>query len=220
MDQPTPFIFNVRFQLGRKFTEEELTASLINFSKNQDEIIIKIWDNDSFEPAFQRMKAEKTVQTQEEIPENSPIQEINGIISKAGSKGTIHHPNGHICRFTAEYVSKTPARLEEERIAHQSPATPEELERLNEALGITPDDWDGTYPVRCEIIDVTNQEVLPGVEGNTPTISQPHVGKRGTAQEIEEFRVKITLDDKTILYGEDCWWKPLPNLPILQTQSQ
>ena len=64
------------------------------------------------------------------------------------------------------------------------------------------------YPIRCEIIDVTGKEVFPGFVGNTPDISRPHIGKQGLAEEDGPF-VKITLDDGTILYGFECWWKPI-----------
>lgn len=72
--------------------------------------------------------------------------------------------------------------------------------------------WDGKYPVRCEITDVTGKEVLPGVQGRIPDESKTHIGKKGLAEETNHsWRVKITLDDGNILYGEDCWWTPLPN---------
>ncbi|KKL59915.1 hypothetical protein LCGC14_2210540 [marine sediment metagenome] len=64
------------------------------------------------------------------------------------------------------------------------------------------------YPVRCEIIDVVGVEVLPGIMGNTPGKSKPHVGKQGIA-ELKGDNVKITLDDGNILYGYECWWKPI-----------
>ena len=64
------------------------------------------------------------------------------------------------------------------------------------------------YPVRCEIIDVTGIEVLPGRLGNTPDISKPHVGKQGIAEKVAG-NVRITLDDGSTLYGYECWWKPL-----------
>ena len=63
------------------------------------------------------------------------------------------------------------------------------------------------YPVRCEILDVTGQEVFPGIEGRTPDESKPHIGKRGLAEEIG-YNVRITLDDGSILWGYECWWKP------------
>ncbi len=65
-----------------------------------------------------------------------------------------------------------------------------------------------TYPVRCEIIDVTGEEVFPGVFGKTPAISRSHIGKQGLAERIKGV-VRITLDDGSILYGYECWWKPI-----------
>jgi hypothetical protein len=64
------------------------------------------------------------------------------------------------------------------------------------------------YPVRCKIIDVTGVEVLPGMEGRTPDVSKPHVGKKGTAYNSREG-VTIKLDDGSILHGHECWWTPL-----------
>ena len=61
------------------------------------------------------------------------------------------------------------------------------------------------YPVRCEIIDVTGVEVFPGVLGKTPEESKQHVGKRGLAEKAG-LRVKITLDDGSVIYGHECWW--------------
>lgn len=65
------------------------------------------------------------------------------------------------------------------------------------------------YPTRCRIIDVTGQEVLPGIEGKTPAISKRHVGKEGLAELMKDENVRITLDDGNIIYGYDCWWEPL-----------
>jgi len=64
------------------------------------------------------------------------------------------------------------------------------------------------YPVRCHIVDVTGLEVLPGVEGRTPPVSKPHVGKKGLA-EMVDGKVRITLDDGTVIWGYECWWKHL-----------
>ena len=63
------------------------------------------------------------------------------------------------------------------------------------------------YPTRCEIIDVTGIEVLPGREGRTPDESKPHIGKEGLAERVGDD-VRITLDDGCIIYGHECWWEP------------
>jgi hypothetical protein len=74
------------------------------------------------------------------------------------------------------------------------------------------------YPVRCRIVDVTGQEVVPGFVRHTPEVSRPHVGKLGWAEKIKappdahsliDYIIRITLDDGTILYGYECWWEPV-----------
>lgn len=60
------------------------------------------------------------------------------------------------------------------------------------------------YPTRCEIVDVTGHRFY-----KTPDISMPHIGKKGLAEITEEGHVRITLDDDSILYGYECWWKPV-----------
>ena len=67
------------------------------------------------------------------------------------------------------------------------------------------------YPVRCKIIDVTGVEVFPGIEGRTPDVSKSHIGKEGLAEEdVTGFgKVRITLDDGTIIFGHECWWTPI-----------
>ena len=76
------------------------------------------------------------------------------------------------------------------------------------------------YPIRCEILDVTGQEVFPGFEGRTPDESKPHIGKQGLAEEVED-NVRITLDDGSVLWGYECWWKPLNNnQQIHQTEKE
>lgn len=68
--------------------------------------------------------------------------------------------------------------------------------------------WDGSYPVRCEILDVTGRKI-GSMELATPEPSKPHVGKRGTAEKVDDWTVKITLDDGGEIYGHECWWKPI-----------
>ena len=65
------------------------------------------------------------------------------------------------------------------------------------------------YPTRCQIIDVTDQEVFPGIIGNTPDVSKPHVGEFGLAEKLSNGNVKITLDNGGILMGYECWWTPI-----------
>ena len=64
------------------------------------------------------------------------------------------------------------------------------------------------YPTRCKIIDVTGMEVAPGLEGRTPEVSKPHLGKCGLAEWVEGH-VRITLDDGSVLWGYECWWTPI-----------
>jgi len=64
------------------------------------------------------------------------------------------------------------------------------------------------YPTPCEIIDVDGREVFPGVMGRTPEVSRPHIGKHGLAEAFGP-KVRVTLDDGTVLWGHECWWVPL-----------
>lgn len=64
------------------------------------------------------------------------------------------------------------------------------------------------YPVRCKIVDVTGQKKL-GFELKTPETSVPHIGKKGVANLLENGRVMITLDDGSIIYGDECWWSKI-----------
>ena len=64
------------------------------------------------------------------------------------------------------------------------------------------------YPTRCQIIDPTGDEVVPGYKAASPPEAEPHVGKRGLAEEIGED-VRITLDDGTVIWGYECWWEPI-----------
>jgi hypothetical protein len=63
------------------------------------------------------------------------------------------------------------------------------------------------YPIRCEIIDVTGTEVFKGVMGRTPEVSLLHIGKHGLAEAFGA-KIRITLDDGTVLMGHECWWVP------------
>jgi len=74
------------------------------------------------------------------------------------------------------------------------------------------------YPVRCRIMDVTGQEVFPGIIGNTPDISKPHIGKSGLAEKLDDGNVRITLDDGNIIFGYDCWWEPYVQPPAPMTE--
>jgi len=64
------------------------------------------------------------------------------------------------------------------------------------------------YPTRCEIVDVKGTEVFPGIMGRTPDISKPYIGEKGLVEKIGRD-VRITLDSGKVLYGYNCWWKPL-----------
>jgi len=72
------------------------------------------------------------------------------------------------------------------------------------------------YPTRCKIIDVTGMK-HPTLDADmlTPDESKPHIGKTGLAEYISDNdmpfggRVKITLDNGNIIYGDECWWVPI-----------
>lgn len=64
------------------------------------------------------------------------------------------------------------------------------------------------YPTRCRIIDIAGKALGPGIVAMTPAPSKPHIGKKGVAEEVDGV-VRITLDDGTVLYGWECWWKPI-----------
>ena len=76
------------------------------------------------------------------------------------------------------------------------------------------------YSVRCQIIDVEGQEVLPGLIGRTPDISKPHVGKQGLAEKLSDGCIWITLDDGTILLGYQCWWEPIEPFVVIDPHSK
>ena len=71
------------------------------------------------------------------------------------------------------------------------------------------------YPTCCEIIDADGDPLTPGFVCRTPEVSRPHIGKHGLAEEIADpdslfgFTIRITLDDGAVLYGYECWWKPI-----------
>lgn len=64
------------------------------------------------------------------------------------------------------------------------------------------------YPTRCKIIEGTGLTFF-GLSCATPEESLPHIGKEGTAEELSDGTIKITLDDGNIIYGSDCWWVAL-----------
>lgn len=62
------------------------------------------------------------------------------------------------------------------------------------------------YPTRCKIVGVDGEE-WRGMKIATPDVSRPHIGKEGLAELVGDGgRVKITLDNGVVLYGEECWW--------------
>ena len=63
-------------------------------------------------------------------------------------------------------------------------------------------------PTRCVILDVDGEAFRDGFVMRTPEISRPHVGKEGLAEFVPDG-VRITLDDGVILWGYECWWKPI-----------
>lgn len=64
------------------------------------------------------------------------------------------------------------------------------------------------YPTRCQIVDA-NGKSWHGLEMRTPKASYPHLGKFGKAELMDNIFVKITLDDGNIIWGHECWWKPI-----------
>ena len=67
------------------------------------------------------------------------------------------------------------------------------------------------YPVRCVIIDIAGEVInpnFPDIVAKTPEASKPYIGERGLAEKINEWDVKITLDNGDILHGYECWWMP------------
>jgi hypothetical protein len=68
------------------------------------------------------------------------------------------------------------------------------------------------YPTRCKIIDIAGEVIDPGYPeyiAATPDVSKPHIGKEGLAELLNEWTVRITLDDGNIIYGYECWWTPI-----------
>ncbi|MDO9527621.1 MAG: hypothetical protein Q7J27_00505 [Syntrophales bacterium] len=62
------------------------------------------------------------------------------------------------------------------------------------------------YPLRAKIVDMCGLEYKVGKYlANTPEESKPHIGKEGLAEKIDG-RVRITLDDGNVIYGDKCWW--------------
>ena len=49
----------------------------------------------------------------------------------------------------------------------------------------------------------------PGLTCKNPEASIPDLGKCGTAELLDEWTVKIHLDDGSVLMGWDCWWAPI-----------
>lgn len=69
-----------------------------------------------------------------------------------------------------------------------------------------------SYPVRCVIVDVDGEELIPGSGWvmRTPEASKPHIGKHGTARKVydpdmpDNYRIRVVLDDGTELDGGEC----------------
>lgn len=64
------------------------------------------------------------------------------------------------------------------------------------------------YPIRCQIVNADGDTFL-GFPTASPKVSIPHIGKRGLAEKIDDYTVRITLDDGNVIYGYECWWKPI-----------
>lgn len=63
------------------------------------------------------------------------------------------------------------------------------------------------YPVRAVVIDADGMP-FHGWTARTPDVSRPHIGKQGLAEKVRGD-VRLTLDDGTVLWGWECWWKPV-----------
>ena len=65
------------------------------------------------------------------------------------------------------------------------------------------------YPCRCKIVDVDGLDHRIGpFTAATPELNKPHIGKLGIAEKVKG-KVRITLDDGTVLLGSECWWGKL-----------
>ncbi len=68
------------------------------------------------------------------------------------------------------------------------------------------------YPVRCKIIDIAGEVInpeYPNIIAATPEVSKPYIGEEGLAELLDEWTVRITLDNGNIIYGYECWWTPI-----------
>lgn len=71
--------------------------------------------------------------------------------------------------------------------------------------------------VRVRVVSVAGTEVFPGIIGADPDAAKPHFEELGWCDEdghpdpLEPnyTNPKITLDDGTIIWGYECWWKPI-----------
>lgn len=71
--------------------------------------------------------------------------------------------------------------------------------------------WDGSYPVRCQIIDAAGEQ-FGQFTARTPDASRPYIGEFGIAERVEGD-VRITLESGETLMGYECWWTPLEGKP-------
>ena len=76
--------------------------------------------------------------------------------------------------------------------------------------------FDESGRVRVEVVSAEGVEVFPGVIGADPAVAKPNIGKLGWCEEDAEvpgmpgyLNPRITLDDGTVIWGYQCWWKPI-----------
>lgn len=80
--------------------------------------------------------------------------------------------------------------------------------------------YDAQGRVLVEVVKAEGTEVAPGIIAADPEIAKPKIGLRGWCDEDallpDEFAMypghtnpRIELDDGSIIWGYECWWKPV-----------
>lgn len=64
-------------------------------------------------------------------------------------------------------------------------------------------------PIGTRVMIVEDPGSIGGLETATPEVSKPKLGRMGTITEYVHngLSPKIELDDGSVLYGYECWWK-------------